>query len=200
MNTTAAAVTSKYLRLSLPPASTSLVSLWFLLLTLLTAATASAQEASAEYQLKAAFLFKFPLYVEWPAQTFAASDSPLVFGVMASEPMFIGLQELAEGRTVDGHMVSVQRLQPDAALTSVHVLFIGSEFGDATPALLQQAVSRAILTVTEASTPVPADSMINFNVSEDRVRFDIATAPARAAGLTLSSRLLQVAQTVRETR
>jgi hypothetical protein len=171
-----------------------------LLLLILPAATTQAQDATAEYQLKAAFLFKFPLYIDWPAQAFTAADGPLVFGIMASEPMYAGLQALAEGRTINGHVVTVVRLQPDAALTSIHVLFIGREASTDAEALLQQAVSGSILTVTEASPPVPADSMINFDVSEDRVRFDVALAPAKAAGLNLSSRLLQVAQTVTDSR
>ena len=97
-------------------------------------------------------------------------------------------------------MVSVVRLQPDTALAAVHVLFIGRDLDGDAATLLQRAVGGSILTVTEADPPVPADSMINFDVDEDRVRFDVALAPARAAGLNLSSRLLQVAQKVSESR
>ena len=150
----------------------------------------------AEYQVKAAFLYKFAGYVEWPDGAFESVELPFTFGVLGAEALADELTRVVEGRTLNGRSVAVQRLKLGASLVGVHVLFVGQ--GSAMPmAPLQQWVQqRPVLVVTESEGALERGSMINFVLAERRVRFEIAPDTAEKNGLRLSSRLLAVAQKV----
>jgi hypothetical protein len=156
-----------------------------------------AQEASQlETRVKAAFLYKFAGYVEWPAGTLNRRDSPIVFGVVGADELAAELTQLTDGRNVEGHPVSVRRVRDGAGLGGVHVLFIGrSESG--TFAQLARSVPKGTLLVTEAEGALEHGSVINFVVSDGRVRFEVALDAAERRGLRLSSRMLAVASAVR---
>ena len=172
------------------------VSAALLMLALLACASfARGDDASAasEYGVKAAFLFKFPGYVEWPA---AAAARSLDNGVLDSEPMAEELARLANGRSIAGRIVNVRKLRRGEALDSVDVLFVGRGADAGVAALLRGAHARPMLVVTESEAGIDAGGMINFVVEDKKVRFDVALAPAEAAGLKISSRLLSVARRV----
>lgn len=159
---------------------------------------AVAQTDVLEYQVKAAFLYQFPAYVEWPASTFADPTGPLVFGmleadVIADELIAISRNNLASGRTI-----IVRKMRPGDSTEGLNVLFVGQSQTRTSEPLLLQALTDAILTITEAPAQRPDGSVINFAIIDDKVRFDISLAMAEQAGLTISSRLLQVAQRVIE--
>jgi hypothetical protein len=149
--------------------------------------------APTEYGVKAAFLFKFPGYVEWPA---AAEAHSLEIGVLESEPMAEELGRIANGRSSAGRAVKVRRLRRGDALDMVDVLFVGRSAEASLAAMLRDARARPILVVTESDGGIGAGGMINFVVEDKKVRFDVALAPAEAAGLKISSRLLSVARRV----
>ncbi len=161
---------------------------------------AYSQDATAELQIKAAFLHKFATYVEGAGTAFSEAGTPLVYGVAGSDGIYQYLAELVAAQGDAGRPAEVRRVTTAADLEGLHVLFVGQGAApDATP-LLAQAVATSILTVTDMTGPQPPDSMINFFVADDRVRFDVALAPAEAAGLRLSSRLLQVARQVTQSQ
>lgn len=162
------------------------------------AAPALAQDAAAALQIKAAFLHKFATYVQGPGTAFDEPETPLVFGIAGSDSVFAFLTELVATQNADMRPAQVRRVANSDDLADIHVLFVGAEAGAESDALLQRAVESSILTVTDRAGPQPGNSMIHFFVADDRVRFDISLAPAEAAGLRLSSRLLQVARQVLE--
>jgi hypothetical protein len=151
-------------------------------------------------QIKAAFLHKFATYVEAPGTAFADNAIPLVYGVAGSDSVYQFLTELVASQNAGGRPAQVRRVVSAADLMGVHVLYVGQGVAFDGGVLLAQAVAASTLTVTDTAGPQPPDSMIHFFVADDRVRFDIALAPAAAAGLRLSSRLLQVARQVTEVR
>lgn len=161
------------------------------LLLLLVGPAAPGQEAT-EYELKAAFLYNFAGYVEWPAETFGGPETPLVFAVAGSEELAGNLELMMAGRTVNGRAARVRRLAGGDSLAGVHVLFAGGVVSAPAASLLQAALAQSILTVTEAVAR-PRDSVINFEIVDGRVRFDVSLDAARRADLQVSSRLLQVA-------
>lgn len=167
-----------------------------LLLALLLAGFASAQDDSAALQIKAAFLHKFATYVQGPGTAFERTDTPLVFGVAGSESVYDFLTQLVAAQSPGVRAAEVRRVTSVAGLDGVHVLYVGQDASGDAALLLQQAVQASMLTVTDLAGPQPPGSMIHFFVADDRVRFDIALAPATAAGLGLSSRLLQIARQV----
>ena len=159
---------------------------------------AQGQERFAEYRIKAAYLYKFCDYVEWPEGEFDSSDSPLVIGVMGADHMAADLQEIIKDRTVNGRPVTVRALRLGDSLQGVHVLFIARSEGSEMESILAGARLQSILTVTETEGFPPEGSVINFVMIGDRIRFDVALESARKSNLKISSRLLAVARNVTE--
>lgn len=150
----------------------------------------------SETHLKAAFLYKFASYVEWPLMSTPGPGAPLVIGVMDSDPLIRVLAEITVGRSVNDHPIEIRRLEPDDLLDGVQILFIGDERARDLAPLLQHARQQPILTVTETKGAIEDGSIINFTVERDRVRFEVSLAAAESSRLRLSSRLLAVASRV----
>jgi hypothetical protein len=157
---------------------------------------AQADAQADEYRVKAAFLYKFGSYIEWPARRFAHPDSPLAVGVMGADALADELAQIVAGRSVNGRAVQVRKLRPGDPIGGLHVLFIGRADGGRLPEVLAAAKGRALLTVTESDEALELGSVINFVVVDDKVRFDVAPPPADSGNLRISSRLLAVARKV----
>jgi len=160
----------------------------------------SAADESAlavQQRIKAAFLYKFAAYVEWPARVFSQPDTPIVIGVAGSEAIAHELEQVAVGRTIAGRPVTVRRLaRGDSVGECCQILFIGAGERGRTAELLAGAQGHPVLTVTEVDAQHPKGSVINFLASEDRIRFDISREAAERNGLQLGSQLLRVARQV----
>ena len=178
------------------------VSIWYVCTVVLTVffvlITSSnlAAQTTTEYQVKAAFLYKFAGYVEWPAGSFSDGTSPLVFGVIGADPLADNLEQIVRDRRIQGRAILVRRLNADEPVTGLHVLFVGQSSSTMAEPLLFDAASMSVLTVTETASPRSSGSVINFEVIDDKVRFDVSLRPAEQGGLKISSRLLQVAHRV----
>lgn len=163
---------------------------------LLAPGTGFAQAArSGEAQIKAAFLYKFGGFVEWPSGAFAAGG-PFAIGVLGADPVAAELEQISAGRTVQGRPVSVRRLRRGEAPAGLHVLFVGRDEAARLPEILAAAKDQALLVVTESDSALPRGSMINFVAVDDKVRFDVAPPAAERSQLRISSRLLAVARKV----
>ena len=163
----------------------------------LTTGLACAQsEAQSEYRVKAAFLYKFGSYVEWPDRAFPRSDSPLTIGVIGADALAEELEQIVSGRNVNGRPVQVRRLRAGESMAGLQVLFIGRADGGRLAEILSAAKGRSLLTVTESEDALQLGSVINFVVVDDKVRFDVALPPADLGSLKISSRLLAVARKV----
>lgn len=154
------------------------------------------QSEVVEYQVKAAFLYKFGAYVEWPAQSFAQADSPLVIGVMGAGAVADELTQMASGRNINGHPVSVKKLRRGEAITGVHILFVARADNEKLADTLSVVKGQPVLVVTETDSPPASGSTINFVVADEKVRFDIVLPSAESSNLKLSARLLTVARKV----
>lgn len=159
-------------------------------------AQAQASPSVAEYQIKAAYLYKFLGFIEWPPQAFARADAPLVIGVLGANPLADELAQVVATRQASGRPVAVRRLKPGDATGDLHVLFVARGEAARLPALVATAREHPMLIVTEADDAMPAGSAINFVIVEDKVRFDVALPVAEKANLRISARLLTVARKV----
>jgi hypothetical protein len=153
--------------------------------------------AQAEQQVKAAFLYKFAGYVEWPEASFARADAPIVIAVLGEEALAAELELAVAGRTVNDRRVAVRRIKAGESLAGAHILFVGKSEGARLGQVLQSALPQSILTVTESDGALAQGSVINFLVADRRVRFEISLPSAERGRLKLSSRLLAVAAQVR---
>lgn len=152
--------------------------------------------SASEARVKAAFLYKFLNYVEWPVASFARRDSPYVMGILGAGEIEHELTSLSAGRNVNERPVTVKRVRAGDSLNDVHVLFVGKAEKAILPQLLKSLQSAPVLVVTETEGALAQGSMINFRVIDERVRFEVALGPAEKAGLKLNSRLLAVASSV----
>lgn len=166
-----------------------------LLLLALPHSWAQAPGSARESAVKAAFLYKFAGFIEWPTGTFRGPDDPLVVGVSGNDAVAGDLEQLAAGRTVDGRPVVVRRLREGDPVGAVHVLLVGSRSDDE---LREQAASvpGPVLLVTEQPEGLSLGGVLNFMNDGSRVRFSASLPAADARRLRLSARLLAVARHV----
>ncbi len=154
------------------------------------------QAQATEQQVKAAFLFQFGGYVEWPADAFSRPDSPLGIGVIGADGVAGELASTAARRTLNGRPVVVHRLVRGDSMAGLHVLFVGRAERAHLAAVQSSIRHKAVLLVTEDEQSFDGGSMLNFVMQEGKVRFDVALPRAEAAGLKISARLLNVARKV----
>lgn len=144
---------------------------------------------------KAAYLLRFPGYVDWPAGTFPAADTPVVIGV-AGAPGVVAELNKALARTAPGRPVRLRVLEADGPVEGLHLLFVGSDARSATAAWAARVQGRPVLLVADGPDGLGAGAMINFMTVQGRLRFEAAPAVAEAAQLKISSRLLGVAERI----
>jgi hypothetical protein len=158
---------------------------------------AFAQRVEAnEATVKAAFLYKFAGYVDWPAASFPAPDAPFVFGVIGNDEVAAELAKATAARQIGGHPVVVKRVREGEPLRGMHVVFVGRGVADRLSTLIRAAQLPALLVVTETERGLEAGSAINFVVADDRVGFEVSLDAAERNGLKISSRMLAVARRV----
>lgn len=156
---------------------------------------AYAQGGPSEYDLKAAFVYQFLAYVTWPAAK--AAQEPLVIGVVGAGELANNLAALAADEAFASRPITILRLGSDDDPRGLHVLFVAANESAESAVLLREAADNGVLTITETN-PRPADAMINFEVIDSKVRFEVALGRARASGMDISARLLGVALRVVE--
>jgi hypothetical protein len=152
--------------------------------------------SAAEYQIKAAYLYKFLAYIEWPPQAFEREHAPIAIGVLGSELLAGELAQAVSGREVNGHDIVVRRLRAGDTAAGLHVLFIGRGDSARVAQITAAVKGQPLLIVSESDDAFALGSAINFLVVDDKVRFDVALRPVEQAGLKVSSRLLAVARKV----
>jgi hypothetical protein len=175
---------------------TSVFLLFAVLCLLRPVAAQTAERTDLEFQIKAAYLFKFGSYIEWPEHAFASAESPLVIAVIGAESLADELTQMAGGRTVNGRQVIVRKLRHDERVTGANVLFIGRSNEGRLAELLATAKGWPMLVVTESDQALAAGSMINFVVVNNKVRFEVAPRTAMLGNLNISARLLAAAYKV----
>jgi len=150
-----------------------------------------------EYQIKAAFLYNFTKFVEWPDSAFADPNKPIVIGVLGPNPFGGELAKAIEGRKVNGRDLVLQTIQKVDDLKAVHVLFIGSEEDRKLAEHLAALKGNPVLTVGETEIFAKRGGIITFSLEGDKVRFEINMESAEQGGLKISAQLQKLAKSVR---
>lgn len=173
--------------------------IWFVAFALLLCAGQSAPaqtSTSKEYKVKAAFLYNFAQFVEWSPAAFSDAQSPMVIGVFGADPFDGYLDELVRGEKVNGRVLHVQRYRSVEEIKTCHVLFISkSEMGQL-DGILAGVKGRNILTVGEAEGFAAHGGMIRFATEQSKIRLRINMEAAKAANLTISSKLLRCCEII----
>lgn len=150
-----------------------------------------------EYQVKAAYLYNFAKFVDWPAQAFISPASPISICVLGEDPFGGTLQEVVRGKTAGGRVLMVRTASDMSSARGCHVLFISAvEWKTNRPALGHLA-GGGVLTVGESPGFTTGGGIVGFKLEGRRVRFEINVEAARQAQLQISSKLLSLAEIVR---
>ena len=154
-------------------------------------------ENAREYQVKAAFLYNFTKFIDWPADCFASPQSPIVIAVLGRDPFDGELARVVHGRTVAGHPIALVAITPEALasgrLPAVHVLFVAAGEEALFRRLPGPPWTRGVVTVGETARFAELGGIITFVLVDDRVHFEINAARASAAGVTISAQLQKLA-------
>jgi hypothetical protein len=144
--------------------------------------------------VKAAFLFRFASFVQWPADV--PATGPFIIGVADGDPVADQLDRLLPGMTVRGQPAEVRRLSRPEELGGVRILYVGPGAAVRTRALRAKAATLPILLVTDRDDGLEGGGVINFVDAPRNVRFEVSLAAADRARLTIDSALLAVAARV----
>lgn len=155
-----------------------------------------AQEALPEYQVKAAYLFNFLKFVEWPSNAFPDPLAPFVIGIVGDDPFGSALPEVVVGKTVQGRDLVIRRYHPGESLRGASILFISVSEKKRLSQILAGLQGSSVLTVGDMDGFLDAGGMIQLISENDRVRFAINVDATNRARLKVSSKLLSLAHVV----
>ncbi len=155
-------------------------------------------EAPGEYQLKAAFLFNFAKFIDWPATSFAAPQSPFTICILGTDPFGRAMDDALQGKTVDERSVAVERSKDLADTRHCQIIFVSSSERRRVQEILGGLRGTSALVVGETEGFAAAGGAVQFTIEDDRVRFLINTDAAARAGLKVSSKLLSLARVVHD--
>lgn len=157
-------------------------------------------EAPSEYQMKAAFLYHFAKFVEWPPRAFSDATEPLCVGILGEDPFGDALEQIFKNNTVAGRRVLIQRSDTLERLRNCQIVFISLSQKRHLPQIFRSLEHARVLTIGEASDFSRQGGMIGFTMHDSRVRFEINVDATARAGLRISSKLLNLATIVRDNR
>ena len=170
----------------------------FVSLLLLGALAAGAQEVPLptplEYELKAAFLYNFAKFVEWPPEAFAGDRSPLTICVHGTDPFGDTLDNVVRGESLGERSLLVQRPESLDGLRDCHVLFVSRSERTRFAEILSRVQGEPVLTVGDTDGFLKAGGVISFVLEENKVRFQINPEAAERSRLKISSKLLRLAK------
>ncbi len=158
----------------------------------------AAQNPPTEYQLKAAFLFNFAKFIDWPRSSFANPQAPFSICILGADPFGPEINEMLRNQRVADRPIAVERVHDAARLRGCQIAFISASEKDRLPEILQSVRGANVLLVGETPGFAQAGGAIEFQMDDKRVRFSINPEAAERAGLHVSSKLLSLATIVHD--
>lgn len=149
-----------------------------------------------EYDLKAAFLFNFAQFVEWPSEAFASTATPITIGILGEDPFGGSLDEIVANEVVHDRKLLVRRFRSVEQIDACHILFVAVAESKRMEHIFSRLGSRSILTVGDADDFTTRGGVVGFKTAKNRLRIRINMDVARAAKLSISSKLLRQAEIV----
>lgn len=147
-----------------------------------------------EYQMKAAFLFNFARFVDWPEPVFSDTSQPICIGIMGWDPFGEDLDSIIKGKKLKGKNLIVKRFKTIDEFEGCHILYISTSENKRLSRIIELANLATILTVGESEDFVSKGGIIKLFNKNNKVRFDINLEAAEKSGLKISSRLLKLAE------
>ena len=151
-------------------------------------------QTAGEYELKAAFLYKFASFVVWPP---ASATGPLCIGIVGRDPFGPNLDRIVRGQTANGRPFRIQRFKALENIEGCEIVFISSSERRRLPSILDKLKREAVLTVGDVPEFCESGGIISFQLVGDRIHLTINLEAAERSNLQLSSRLLSLASVIR---
>ena len=167
-----------------------------LLAALGAGASAQASTPSREYQVKAAFLFNFAQFVDWPSNAFAEGDAPLAICVLGDDPFGAYLDDLVRGEQVNNRRLTVQRFRAAEDVKGCQVLYVSRSESKNLEKALASGKDMDALTVSDVDDFAERGGIIQLATESGKIRLRINVLAARASKLVISSKLLRSATIV----
>jgi hypothetical protein len=153
--------------------------------------------ANREYRIKAAYLYQFGRYVEWPAKAFADAKSPFVIGVLGQDPLIPDLEQIAKIKRIQDRPIEIRRYSSPADIRACNILYLPASVSPETQAeVIRRTAGHSVLLVGDAGSFLDWGGVMQLAVEENNIRVAIARKAADREGLKISSKLLQVARVV----
>jgi len=159
--------------------------------------SALGQQKPTDFQVKAAYLYNFGRFVEWPTKVTAAQGEPFTVCVLGQDPFGPTLDATLAGERIGGRSVVARRISSPQESEHCQILFLSPTEGSHVSKIIEVVDKKAVLTVSDMPQFAERGGMIQFVLDGNRVRFEVNLTATQHAGLTLSSELLKVATTVR---
>jgi hypothetical protein len=177
---------------AVPKRLSALALRWALaLLAALSSGLPARADDPSEYRLKAAFLFNFALFTEWPAEV----GGVLNLCIHGIDPFGKEIDVL-QGKAVGGRTIELQRRPSDESLAGCQIVFIAAPAIGNLPRVLERVRGHPVLVVADSVGAARGGAALNLAVNQDKVSFKANLQAARAAGLTLNAKLLRLATEV----
>jgi uncharacterized protein DUF4154 len=161
------------------------------------AASAGQEDSVDEYRLKSAMLYNLTQFVEWPNSAYADSHAPIIVCILGQDPFANSLASSIPKGTEKGRAVLIRHLQSDTEFQGCHILYISSSERKTAAHIFSTLNGSCVLTVGEMAQFAVHGGIIQFALEDQHVHFDINVDAASRAGLKISSKLLALAQIVR---
>ena len=151
-----------------------------------------------EYPVKAAFLFNFAKFVEWPTDAFKGPEDPLAICVLGRDPFGSALEDVVRDKTISNRAFVVHQVSNVQQASKCQIVFVPASERKRFRSSLEELRGLSILTVGEAEDFTANGGIINFKLKDARVRIEIDSAAAERAKLRISSKLLSLAEITRK--
>jgi hypothetical protein len=174
------------------------VTLLLVLAATIGAPAGRGQHGPNEYQLKAAFLFNFAKFIDWPANSFESPRAPFSICVLGKDPFGRALDDALLNKQINDRPVMILRTKNPETARHCQILFVGTAEGQNLPAILNELRGANCLLVGESEGFAAAGGTIQFTIEDNHVRFLINPEAGERAGLRFSSKLLALAKIVHD--
>jgi hypothetical protein len=155
-----------------------------------------AHPISLEYEIKAAYIYKFVKFVDWPATVLADSPDTFCIGVFGDGDLNAAVESIV-GKDVRGHKIEIRRFKSVAEIAPCHILFVSASARSRVAEIQNRLAGTPTLTIGEFDGFGQKGGMINFYLDEGRVLFEVNVEAAEASGLRISSKMLKLARIVK---
>jgi hypothetical protein len=166
--------------------------------TLTLAVPCRADAPTREYQVKAAFLYNFTQFVQWPDTAFASKDSPFVLATVGDDPFAGMLERVTADKSAADRPIRVVHFDSPDHIADCQMLFVPASQAASTTAILDKVSKKAVLTVGETETFTSSGGAMRFFLEDNKMRFEINADAVEASGIKVSAKLMKLARVLKK--